>query len=58
MQYTVKTKLNAKWAYKQQVKGTKFPVLVVQNLDNVYNGIIIQKRGVKKTSVQLNLILS
>ena len=50
MQYTVKTESKVKEAYEQQVKGTKFLVLVVQNLD-VNDGIIIQNKEVKKNSV-------
>ena len=50
MQYTVKTESKVKGAYKQQVKGKKFPALVVQNLD-VNDGIIIQNKEVKKNSV-------
>lgn len=50
MQYTVKTESNVKGAYEQQVKGTKFPVLVVQNLD-AYDGIIIQNKEVKENRV-------
>lgn len=50
MQYAVKTESKVKGAYEQQVKGTKFPVLVVQNLD-VNDGIIIQNKEVKKNSV-------
>ena len=50
MQYAVKTESKVKGAYERQVKGTKFPVLVVQNLD-VNDGIIIQNKEVKKNSV-------
>ena len=56
MQYAVKTESKVKGAYEQQVKGTKFPVLVVQNLD-VNDGIIIQNKEVKKNSVKQNLAL-
>ena len=52
MQYTVKTESKVKGAYEQQVKGTKFLVLVVQNLD-VNDGIIIQNKEVKKNSTCL-----
>ena len=50
--YNMQYKSNVKGAYEQQVKGTKFPVLVVQNLDDVYDGTFqFQNKEVKKNSV-------
>ena len=57
MQYTVKTESNVKRSLWAAGKGYKIPILVVQNLD-VYDGIIIQNKEVKKTSVEQNLALS
>lgn len=56
MQYAVKTESKVKGAYEQQVKGTKFPVLDVQNLD-VNDGIIIQNKEVKKKQCLAKLSL-